>query len=134
MRINLLNAHMRSTIDMLAIVLIKTFTVSVLLSAVKCSTPGLCHLHSVLLSEVSLHAQTMNHAGSGDQQLRLRCQLTLALVRAVERVCPISPPSFPGALLAMVGASELEELHLPLQPRRAPPSSSSQFFCVPVCL
>ena len=41
-RVNLLNAHMISTIEMLAILMIKTFTVSVLLSAVKCSTPGLC--------------------------------------------------------------------------------------------
>ena len=39
-----------------------------------------------------------------------------SLVRAVERVCPISPPSFLGALLAMVGVSGFEELHLPLHP------------------
>ena len=58
----------------------------------------------------------MNHVGSGDRQLKLRCQLTLALVRAVVRVCPISPPSLPGALLAKVGVSGLEELHLPLHP------------------
>lgn len=53
---------------MLAILLIKTFTVSVLLSAVKCSTPGLCHLHSVLLSEVSLHAQTGIRGGKGKRE------------------------------------------------------------------
>lgn len=68
MRINLLNAHMRSAIEMLAILLIKTFTVSVLPSAVKCSTPGLCHLHSVLLSEVSLHAQTGIRGGKGKRE------------------------------------------------------------------
>lgn len=67
-RINLLNAHMRSTIEMLAILLIKTFTVSVLLSAVKCSTPGLRHLHSVLLSKVSLHAQTGIRGGKGKRE------------------------------------------------------------------
>ena len=40
----------------------------------------------------------------------------LMLMRAVERVCPISPPSLPGALLAMVGVSGLEELHLLFTP------------------
>ena len=39
-----------------------------------------------------LVAQSMNLVGSGGQQPRLRCWLTLALMRAVERVCHISSP------------------------------------------
>ena len=57
----------------------------------------------------------MNHVGSGDRQLKLRCLLTLALVRAVENLSHLSPITS-RALLAMVGVSGLEELHLPLHP------------------
>ena len=57
----------------------------------------------------------MNHVGSGDRQLKLRCLLTLALVRAVENLSHLSPITS-RALLAMVGVSGLEELHLLFTP------------------
>ena len=53
------------------------------------------HLPAVALGS-SRVAQTMNYVGSGGQQPRSRCRLTLALLRAVEKVCPISPSSLPG--------------------------------------
>ena len=40
----------------------------------------------------------------------------LALMKFVERVCPISPPLTSGALLAMVVVSGLGDLCLPLHP------------------
>ena len=45
---------------------------------------------------IALGGSHYNCVGSGGQQPTWRCQLTLAFVRAVERVCPISPPSLPG--------------------------------------
>ena len=63
-----------------------------------------------------LVAQSRNLVGSGGRQPRLRCWLTLALMRAVERVCPISFPLSSRALLAMVRLSGLGELCLPLHP------------------
>ena len=57
----------------------------------------------------------MNHFVSGDRQLKLRCLLTLALVRAVENLSHLSPITS-RALLAMVGVSGLEELHLLFTP------------------
>ena len=69
-------------------------------------------------------AQTTNRIGSGGQQLRSRCRLTLVLMMDVEslsHICPLTS----GALLAMVGMSGLGELCLP--PR---PEFSSVFVCL----
>ena len=55
-------------------------------------------------------AQTAKHVGSGGRQQRLRCQLTLALMRAVEKVCTITSPITSGTLLVIVGFSALGEL------------------------
>ena len=61
-------------------------------------------------------AQSTNLVGSGGWQPRSRCWLTLAVTRAVERVCPISSPLSSKVLLAMVRVSGLGELCLPLHP------------------
>ena len=45
---------------------------------------------------IALGGSHYNCIGSGGRQPRSRCRLMLVLMRAVERVCPISPPSLPG--------------------------------------
>ena len=45
---------------------------------------------------IALGGSHYNCVGSGGRQPRLRCRLMLVLVRAVVRVCPISPPHFRG--------------------------------------
>ena len=60
--------------------------------------------------------------GSGDQQLRSKCQLTLALLWAVGRICPISPPSILGHCWLLWACLGLES------------STFLEFSRVPVCL
>ena len=69
-------------------------------------------------------ALTTDCVGSGGREPRLRCRLTLVLMRDVESLSHLSHLTS-RALLAMVGVSGLGELRLPLHP---------EFSSVSVCL